>query len=270
MTYGRALSQWLDGRPETTAKDYRLNITQAFAFFGHDRLELTLDECQAYRLHLAEVRRLAVRGIRKKLVILRGFLEFCKDEGYCDRNPMQRVRLPSSDEELCLAGRILSPEQVRLLISSAPTVRDRLFLALAYATGARVSELCGLTWADCTEQEDGGAQLSVLGKRNKRRQVNISASLWREFNPLRQRPGAAVFGMDRFHAARMIRETADRVKLPSWVTMHKLRHAHISHALDNGAPIHLVRDTVGHVSLATTGIYAKSNPKESSSSYVQL
>ncbi|MEL6326114.1 MAG: tyrosine-type recombinase/integrase [Cyanobacteria bacterium J06626_23] len=270
MQYGQALSQWVDGRPERTVVEYRRDVGQAFKFFGHERLQLTLDECQAYRAHLVDVRKLAPRGVRKKLTILRGFLTFCRDEGYCDRNPMQRVQMPTPDEELNLAGRILSPEQVRLLITSAPMARDRLFLALAYATGARVSELCGLTWADCTEKPDGGAQLSVLGKRNKRRQVNISASLWREFNPLRQRPGTAVFGMDRFQAARMIRETAERAKLPGWVTMHKLRHAHISHALDNGAPIHLVRDTVGHVSLATTGIYAKSNPKESSSSYVQL
>ncbi len=36
---------------------------------------------------------------------------------------------------------------------------------------------------------------------------------------------------------------------------HWLRHAHASHALERGAPVALVRDTLGHRSVSTTNGY---------------
>ena len=49
---------------------------------------------------------------------------------------------------------------------------------------------------------------------------------------------------------------------------HWLRHAHVSHALDHGAPAHLVQQTVGHASMATTSRYAHARPNDSSSRYL--
>jgi site-specific recombinase XerD len=49
-----------------------------------------------------------------------------------------------------------------------------------------------------------------------------------------------------------------------------MRHAHGSHALGRGAPIHLVQATLGHSSIATTGKYLHARPKESSSKFLSL
>jgi integrase/recombinase XerD len=54
------------------------------------------------------------------------------------------------------------------------------------------------------------------------------------------------------------------------VSCHWLRHAHASHALDRGAPIHLVQATLGHSSISTTGRYLHARPTESSSSYLPV
>ncbi len=51
---------------------------------------------------------------------------------------------------------------------------------------------------------------------------------------------------------------------------HWLRHAHVSHALDRGAPAHLVQQTVGHASLATTSKYAHARPDASSSEFLAV
>ena len=40
--------------------------------------------------------------------------------------------------------------------------------------------------------------------------------------------------------------------LTDHLSPHWLRHAHANHALDHGAPIHLVQATLGHSSVATT------------------
>jgi integrase len=45
--------------------------------------------------------------------------------------------------------------------------------------------------------------------------------------------------------------------------------AHASHAIDNGAPITLVSQTLGHADLKTTSVYAHARPNESSSRYLK-
>ena len=67
---------------------------------------------------------------------------------------------------------------------------------------------------------------------------------------------------------RIVRAAAARASIEAAVSAHWLRHAHASHALDRGAPAHLVRDTLGHASLATTSAYAHARPDQSSSRYL--
>jgi integrase/recombinase XerD len=54
------------------------------------------------------------------------------------------------------------------------------------------------------------------------------------------------------------------------VSPHQLRYSHASHALDRGAPVHLVAATLGHASIATTGEYAHARPTDSSSRYLAV
>src|SRR4051794_20568313 len=52
------------------------------------------------------------------------------------------------------------------------------------------------------------------------------------------------------------------------VSPHWFWHAHGSHSLDRGAPIHLVQQTLGHASVATTGRYLHARPSDSSARYL--
>lgn len=69
---------------------------------------------------------------------------------------------------------------------------------------------------------------------------------------------------------RIVRRAAKRAGIDKEVSCHWLRHAHASHALDRGAPIHLVQATLGHSSISTTGRYLHARPTESSSSYLPV
>ena len=46
-----------------------------------------------------------------------------------------------------------------------------------------------------------------------------------------------------------------RAGIERGISPHWFRHAHASHALDGGAPVQSVKETLGHASLATTSIY---------------
>jgi hypothetical protein len=60
---------------------------------------------------------------------------------------------------------------------------------------------------------------------------------------------------------------AERAGLESKVSPHWLRHAHATHALERGAPIHLVQATLGHAPVATTGRYLHAHPSDSSARF---
>lgn len=103
----------------------------------------------------------------------------------------------------------------------------------------------------------------------------LRASIWQELIALRaEDPDTPVFrsrqggGLDPSQVHRIVKAAAKRAGLPATVSAHWLRHAHVSHALDRGAPVHLVQATVGHASLTTTSRYAHARPNDSSSRYL--
>ena len=83
----------------------------------------------------------------------------------------------------------------------------------------------------------------------------------------RSRKGGALTARQ---AQRLVEAAAKRAGLRASVSPHWLRHAHATHALERGAPIHLVAATLGHASVATTGKYLHARPTDSSSRYLAL
>src|SRR5262249_58360308 len=74
--------------------------------------------------------------------------------------------------------------------------------------------------------------------------------------------------LDQSQVLRIVRRASARAGNQKNVSPHWLRHAHASHSLDRGAPIHLVQATLGHASVATTGRYLHARPSESSVKYL--
>jgi integrase len=62
----------------------------------------------------------------------------------------------------------------------------------------------------------------------------------------------------------IVKATAKRAGINPATSPHWLRHAHASHAIDEGAPITLVSQTLGHAELKTTSVYAHAKPNDSS------
>jgi integrase/recombinase XerD len=146
-----------------------------------------------------------------------------------------------------------------------------MLLQVAYAAGLRISEIVGLSWPDVIARDKGRVQLSIAGKGGKLRQVLLPAEVSGGLLALAppdaagpvfcgrsgQRLGErAVFGM--------LKRTAKRAGLPAAVSPHWLRHAHGSHALDRGATLPEVQETLGHDNIATTSGYLHARPDSSS------
>ena len=144
-------------------------------------------------------------------------------------------------------------------------------LEVAYFSALRVSELAGLTWSQVIPRETGEAQLAIVGKGDKPRNILIPADLAAALRELRgdASGSARVFPITERRINYIVKATAKRAGINPAVSAHWLRHAHASHAIDEGAPITLVSQTLGHADLKTTSVYAHARPNDSSSRYLK-
>ncbi|HEY0001678.1 MAG TPA: tyrosine recombinase XerC [Actinoplanes sp.] len=145
-------------------------------------------------------------------------------------------------------------------------VRDRAVLEMLYATGVRVSELCGLDRADVDE---GRRVVRVFGKGAKERAVPYGVPAQRALDEwLRHgRPAFANSASDdalflgvkggrlqQTVVRRIVLGAARAAGLPH-TSPHDLRHSAATHLLDGGADLRAVEDLLGHSSLSSTQIY---------------
>src|SRR5664280_1651129 len=160
-----------------------------------------------------------------------------------------------------------------------PVAGNHLVVSTVWLGSAvRVSELCSLCWRDAQANGDGG-QITVFGTGDQTRSIQLPASVWKNLEkwrgdagddqplfPSRKRGGS----LKPLALLRIVRKAAERAGIDLAVSPHWMRHAHASHALDRGAPIHLVQATLGHASITTTGRYLHARPKDSSGRFLAL
>ncbi|MER2266677.1 tyrosine-type recombinase/integrase [Methylobacterium oxalidis] len=208
------------------------------------------------------------------VAIVKSLLSFAAQTGYLPVNVGAAVKAPSVKNTL--AERILDQAEVVRALALEPSPRNRALLTLLYGAGLRISEACGLRWRDLVAREAAG-QVTVYGKGGKTRVVLLSAKTWGLLDALRGAAGPddPVFRsrkgggpLDASAVHRVVKAAAVRAGLSPEVSAHWLRHAHASHALDRGAPVHLVQATLGHASVATTGRYLHARPSDSSARYL--
>jgi integrase/recombinase XerD len=269
---------WLGGKSPHTRRAYS-RIAEDFRAWVHPRglREARITELQSF----IEIKAHSGRSTRAlRASVLKSIYSFGTRAGYFAAN--LGAFLTGVKTESKLAERYLTEEEVlRMIALSSDRPRDLAVLKLLYSAGLRVSELVALKWQDLQEREEGEAQLRIWGKGSKERFVRISSGTHEALRALR-RTGAYEFeylfasdyGARRVLSDRCIRElilsAARRAGIAKKVSPHWLRHAHASHALDRGAPVHLVQATLGHASVATTGRYLHARPRESSSRFLGI
>ncbi|HYX17063.1 MAG TPA: tyrosine-type recombinase/integrase [Nostoc sp.] len=268
----KLIEMWLHGRPVSTQKEYRRDIQAFLVFVNKELQECRLEDLQAYSTFWDE-RGIKATTKKRKLNVVKSLFTFATKLNYIRFNVAAALKMPKGD--VSLAGRILRQTEVLKLVNCPKlSVRDRCFLRLVYATGVRVSEACRLKWNDFQERDSGVVQVTVLGKGEKLRTVLVPIAVWMELEQLRGHEcvfvGATGNAIDRVMAHKIIKNAALESGVNSKVSLHWLRHAHCQHALSRGAPIHLVRTTMGHSSIAITDRYLESNPEDSSSNYLGM
>ncbi len=269
----QVLAMWLHGGPAATQRAYSYEVQGLLAVTGKPLAQITLGDLQAY---FSGLEPLAPASRARAVNAVKSLFRFAQRIGYLQFNPAAAILSPKIKNTL--AERILSESDVHRLMAQEPHPRNRVLLRLMYAAGLRVSEACGLKWRDVVERE-GAGQITVYGKGGKTRVVLLSPETWAELIFLKGEGCAEdpVFasrkGKGHLHPSqikRIVEAAGKRAGIEAAVSPHWLRHAHASHALDRGAPIHLVQATLGHASVATTGKYLHARPDDSSARYLGI
>ena len=268
------IALWLHGRSPHTQRAYASDVGRLRARTGKPLAAITLADLQSFADSMAG-RASASRN--RALSAVKSLLAFGHRLGYLTFDVGGALRLPAVRNRL--AERILTEAAVHRMLSLEQDERNRCILMLLYASGVRVSELCGLCWRDLQPSADSG-QITVFGKGGKTRAIRLPPAAWRQLERMQHDHGGGhepVFRSRKrggpltpIAVLRIVRQAARRAGVEGPVSPHWLRHAHASHALDRGAPIHLVQATLGHASIVTTGRYLHARPADSSSRYLGL
>ena len=219
--------------------------------------------------HTGGTKRLSVETVYLEIAALRAFFNFCEREHYLESNPAEHITLPRRWKRL---PKSLSSDEINQLLRpeepcSPSRLCDQAVLELAYASGLRISELCGLRLEQL--HLDAGF-VQVIGKGNKERVVPVGTSAVEALNHYLQsgRPALVtsktpgnVFltrrgtGFARVTMWLRIRNRAQRAGIERTLTPHMLRHSFATHLLDHGADLRVIQEMLGHASIATTEIY---------------
>lgn len=187
-------------------------------------------------------------------------------------NPASLLRAPKFEEDL--ANRCLTHEQVVSMLGVCKTAKERLLLQVLYGSGLRISEALSLRRPSLIHRT--GYVLKIYGKGGKNAHIRISDELGKLLDEaLPKNPDHYLFSahsdeakpMTRHVAWQIVKRVATRAGLPQ-VSPHFLRHTHATVALENGANIVLVKESLRHSNIQTTMKYSHIRPDQGAALYL--
>ncbi|MEI7547269.1 MAG: site-specific tyrosine recombinase XerD [Actinomycetota bacterium] len=266
------------GRSRNTLAAYRRDLgaySQWLATHGSDLLTVQRAELDAF-VQFRRASGAAPSSVARQLAAVRMLHRFLVEESLRVDDPtadVEGVRVPAG-----IPHPLSEAEVERLLgavVATDPaSLRDRALLEFLYATGARISEACGLSLGDLDRAE---RLVRLFGKGAKERLVpfgRAAATAMDEWltagrphmEPLRwarRLDQEAVFlntrggRLSRQAAWAVVKKYGDRVGLGDRLSPHVLRHSCATHLLDHGADLRIVQEMLGHASISTTQVYTK-------------
>lgn len=160
-------------------------------------------------------------------------------------------------------------ETMELAISTGKNlhyINDHYLFAIAYHTGLRVSELLDLTWDDISDD----SLLVRNGKGNKKRSVVFGPKTKEfidNFRNIQQQhlgrecaPDTPLFLGQRGRLGRVgahlrLKHWVNKLGLPKSLSLHSFRHGYATRLLNEGIPLHSVKEQLGHSNIAVTSTY---------------
>jgi integrase/recombinase XerC len=212
--------------------------------------------------------------LSRRAVSIRLFTKWATKKGYLAKDVGATLATPKGHrtlpEVLSVSDATTAMDSLATRVAEEETPlskRDCAILEVLYASGARVSELCGLDLDDIDYHRN---TIRVLGKGNKERTIPLGNPAMKALNDwIKNGRGeiaktvseSAVFvgargkRIDQRTVRTIVYEALSALEGVERMGPHALRHSAATHLLEGGADLRTVQEILGHASLATTQIY---------------
>jgi integrase/recombinase XerD len=271
------------GASARTVESYRDAFELLFGYveehFGKPPSALTLADLDApvildFLEHLECVRHNSARTRNARLAAIHSFMRYVAVRDPASLPITTRVlAIPAKRFDRPVLG-YLTKEQITAILAAPDRStwsgrRDAILLAVAYNTGARVSELTALRFRDVLLESRSALQLH--GKGRKQRVIPLWASTARELrawlNDTQRAPESPVFPnrsgtpmsrsgvRDRLNRAVATAQQTCPTLRGQRVSPHTIRHSTAVHLLEAGTDLAVIALWLGHSSPAVTHQY---------------
>ena len=264
----QVLAMWLCDKSKTAISTYTSNIKQFFKFVDLPLNQIKIDDIFLYRNSLVQ-RGYAPTTVTNKLMAVKSLFSFAYKIGYISFNVASIIKGMKGQDNL--NQKILTPEEIHLLLSVIDNPRHRTMIKMLVNTGLRISELCQLKWCDLRDN-----LLTVHGKGGKTRVITIGDELLRDLLYLYRPYNTFIFStrtgkaIARNNVHIFLKKYLKKAGINENASCHWLRHTFASTALANGADLLLVSNTLGHGNISTTSRYLHTVKTECATDYVKF
>ena len=256
-----------------TLQAYETDLQQFTPFLNEEQADCAIEEAshtqiRGWVLQLMEDG-VTARSVNRKLATLRSFYKFLRKQGIIQHDPLLKIQSLKTPKSL---PHFVQEAEMDRLLDHVPFsndffgLRDKLVLELLYGLGLRKAELIQMRTLDLRLEE---STVKVLGKRNKERVLPIPKPLLpllKEYIVAKENSFEAPYApqlivTDNGEAAypmfiyRLVKKYLQYFTTAEKQSPHILRHTFATHLLNRGADLNVVKDLLGHSSLAATQVY---------------
>jgi len=259
-----------------TIKAYSIDLKQFANFMEYFRYEINKGGVSNYLTHIHKI--FKPKTIKRKIACLKAFFNYLEYEEILDKNPFTRLNVKF--KEPSLLPRTIPINNLEKILSvvysevsrhdytefQIKTIyRDIAVLELLFATGARVSELCSLSYHDVDLINKA---ILITGKGSKERIIQIGnddvitalKTYSEKFHKDIKLSG--FFFVNRLknrlseQSVRfMINKYVNKAGITNHITPHMFRHSFATLLLEEDVDIRYIQKLLGHSSITTTQIY---------------
>jgi len=240
------------------------------------------------RSYMAEIqiRSYARTTLARKIAAIRTFYRYLYRERLINANPADNIKTPRKSRSL---PGFLFKEEIGSIIQQINTnipsgYRDMAIIETLYASGIRVSELCGLNLGNINLENN---EITVFGKGGKERIVLISdkvkgilAEYLKNIRPqlcadeIKSENSPVFVNCEGFRlntrsVHRLISNLAKKMNSRKKISPHIFRHSFATRLLENGADLRIVQELLGHASISNTQIYTHVSTERLKQAYIK-
>lgn len=246
------------GYSQKTIDTYLIYLNMFYKYVNKDLDKINDDDVINFLSYLKTEKKVGSATLNLVLSAIKHFyIEFLKS------NIVINIKLPKKAKKIPI---VLTPKEIKELISVIDNTRNKLIVEFMYSTGVRISECVNMKISDLNFDEFTGNVIS--GKGNKDRIIILSKKWVKEYKAYlenRKIKSEYLFCNNSGQALsvdtiqKFLKIYADKANIDKKISPHTLRHSFATNLLENDVNIRYIQQLLGHANLNTTQIYTKVN-----------